>query len=1103
MFARVKALLAPLAAIVALLLLTDLSLNGNRATVRENNVQSMDAYLQVVEKLISGWRQGHLSNVQSLSTLSWVQRWAAAQLAMAPGRALRDTDYQQLRQVYEQQGYQGYALFDAQMRLQDDSNHGMQQRFEIPPQAREVLAQAQADGAAMSRVFPAPLSLPLRSGTLPAGTPMYMVCVAMAVKPKAGVLCLHFDQTQGIDQLLSTFSDPRHGHVYALHNSGQAFGQHATLTRLPGPDLSGGYREPLPAPGQPASGRMLRWSEELQLGLVLETPMEQLYASYYQTRQLTLGLVGVAVLLIMALSAMALRNRRQLSSREAFYHQVLDQLPAQVRIRDVQGKLLVSNSLARQSGYTYRADVPLGESTLSLPECVQNVSKLFREVLRTGQQDQVCMVSGEHTHPDFHAWLLLGFPIFDSRGRLHALGSLAMDQTAQTRDQRALSALTSELEQQVSQRTAELALARDAAEAASQAKAQFLANMSHEIRSPLNAVIGLAHLAERNSRQPRNQDYLRRILQSAQYLQELVNNILDFSKLEASKLQLEQVAFAPARLLESVSDMLWEKAQHKQLELICDLDPGLPQELYGDPLRISQILLNFADNAVKFSQVGCVVVRIRLEEQHGEFWQLCFEVQDSGIGIASERLADIFRPFEQIDSSTPRQFGGTGLGLAICAQLAQLMGGSVQVKSQPGMGSLFTLQLRLQGVAASSEAPLLLSSRRALVVDEQRSSRQRLVQMLAALGVRADEAHSGARACELLSQAQTSALPYDVLLLDASLGDLPPPQLLSWAAAAGVLGSTRAVLLSPHGQANPLTEQQLDEFAAVLDKPVAAQRLRDMLQRLQRPDPSSELLGRHVLLVEDQLINQEVAGELLQALGLRVSLAANGHEALACLTADNSIELVLMDVQMPELDGLQTTQLLRLRYPDLPVIAVTGNSLSGDREQCLAVGMNDYLAKPIDPRMLAHTLRRWLRSADAAGAALPAPAPASTAVSTALATPVLQQLNRSAALERLLGNERLYQSLLTRFVSEYRGCIAQLQQVLAGGDWAAAVELSHRIKSVASTIGAECLAAELDVLEQQLRSGRPVSQNTEQIAVQLQLVLAAIADSPAPTPALV
>lgn len=1062
MSARVKFFALHLLAALALLVAVFFFLKTNRSAVMANNRDQLDDYLSLAENLVDGWRQSQLRSARELAGLPAVRAWAARRLQGPPGAADPLAD-----ELSDSLGERGYALFDAALQLHASAAPAYRPDVPLPPGAREALEQAQRLGAAISPPFPAP----------PAGAPVQLLCARLAPTVEPGpVLCLYFDLNA---DLLQTLSSARRGEVFAVDRRGQL------LTDRPELALGAAAQRPMPSLEQAmaagphyqedyrnrdgvAVAGLLRWHDDLQLGLVAEKRMDELYAPYAQARNMIVSFTGLALFLLLGLGLLSRHSRQHLSRREAFYHQVLDHLPLQVRIRDLQGRQLLQNRLTRERQVVL-PDLPLECAAAggSLPTLSREAWQVLREVLHSGQVCQRQLLQGRVGSAEFKAYRVLGFPIWSRPGHLLALGSVALDETTQVRDSQALQALTEDLESQIEQRTAELAKAKDAAEAGARARTDFLANMSHEIRSPLNAVIGLAHLAQRGNSDPRIESYLQRILKSGQHLQEVVNNILDFSKIDAGKLQIERLAFSPRRLLESVSDMLWDKARSKQLEMVFDLDPRLPDELYGDPLRIAQILLNFADNAIKFTAEGLIGVRVHMEERRGEQWMLSFEVQDSGIGIPAESLAEIFQPFEQLDSSTTRRFGGTGLGLAICAQLARLMGGQLVARSEPGVGSLFALALTLEGVAPSHAAANEGGSRRALLVDADPESQGRLSEMLAALGLQTEVAASARRAGELLRQAHAHPHPYALVLLDWRLPELSPSEFTAWASREQLLLRSQVILLGPHGGQTALPDSVLEDFAAVLDKPVSPQRLRETVLRLEQSEEVRSLQGRHVLLVENEKINQEVARELLETLGVKVSLADNGAEALVCLAQDASIELVLMDVQMPVMDGLKAARVLRPIYPQLPIIAMTANSFSGDRERCLAAGMNDYLAKPIDPQRLGEKLVRWLR--------LPAPPAAPSAVegSAGVGTRGGDGLNREAALERLLGNEALYQRLLQRFGADYAETATQLEQLLQAGEQDKAIELVHRFKSVAATIGAERLASLAHALEQQWREGQP------------------------------
>ncbi|WP_166800651.1 response regulator [Pseudomonas aeruginosa] len=1090
---RLKYLVAPLVAIAVLLASALLILQTNHASVMAHNLSQLQARLAIVERMIQRWQRNQLHNAERLAALPPVRAWAARQLQLGPQQAERSADFQLLQQLYSDLGYKGHVLFNEHLQVVND-NYPVPHKHPYQAAAvRQTLLTAQREGAAVSQAFTAPQAL-LHGYSTPDST-IQIVCAQLSADPSTGTLCLHAELRNGLPELLNSLSSPRNSEIFVVERSGQQLG---TSSLWPNPitlktgDSSQYLEGYLNAHGEHVAG-LLKWSNELQLGLVLEQPIDKLYEANAHSRNLVIGLTAFAILLIAWLSLLAQRHRKRLAQREAFYRQVLDHLPLLVRVRNPDGKCLLENQLARDSHLLTHQDLSLqqDQADTHLPPFSREVWLTLRATLLEGRVCERRLTQGDFRSPDFEAKRLIGFPIWDTRGELVALGSIALYESEQVRSRLALQALTDSLEQQVQQRTTELAQAKEVAEAATQAKANFLANMSHEIRSPLNAVIGLAYLAERCNQDPRVAVYQQRILKSAQHLQEVVNGILDFSKLDAGKLQLEQVMFSPERLMENVTDILWEKAQSKQLEMVCDLDPRLPDVLYGDSLRIAQMLINLAENAIKFTAQGMVAVRIRLEEQRGEYWQLCFEVQDSGSGIPAERLLEIFQPFEQLDNSTSRHFGGTGLGLAICAQLAELMGTRIEARSELGVGSLFSFSLSLKG-GASHQAPLpgARSARRVLLVDSNAHSRSNLSEMLAALGLQADMASSGQLACTLLSQAQVRDQPYALVLVDWNLPDLPPSELLAWAKPRQLLNHSRVILLSAHGSEQPLADLPLEEYDAVLDKPVSPQRLRETVLRLERSEAHPALEGRHVLLVENETINQDVARELLESLGVRVSLTNNGLAALACLARDASIELVLMDIQMPLMDGLEATRHIRPLYPALPVIAMTASNLAGDRERCLAAGMNDYLAKPIDPQRLADKLRRWLCVQAPVTAAL-------LEQNEALPQKTKDRINRQAALERLLGNERLYHSLLQRFVSEYGQTAEQLEQALAAGEHNRAMEIAHRFKSVAATIGAEHLCELTQHFEEQLREQRPYATCLTSLTLELNALLLQLDDESA------
>ena len=810
-----------------------------------------------------------------------------------------------------------------------------------------------------------------------------------------------------------------------------------------------------------------------------------------------------------------LRSRRIIQDQEQQlrdtmerYRALFDRTLFTVFVHDFEGNFVDVNEAGLQLlGYGKEDVGKLNFDNVLSGEDLERAHEGLREVLETGRQHSGSVYKLRRKDGG-HVWVESEACLLYRDGAPHAIQGIARDITERRRAEQELTdyrdhleelveertrelqrkeerirKLNAELEQRVKDRTAELEAANrrlegtmtkvremaQRAEAANQAKGEFLANMSYEIRTPMNGVIGMTGLLLDTELTPEQREYAETTRSSAESLLAIVNDILDFSKIEAGQLDLELLDFDLRTMVEDLTDMMAVRAQDKGIELASLVSPAAPSRVRGDPGRLRQILTNLVGNAIKFTDVGEVFIRVGLDAESEVLATFRFEVIDAGIGIAEDKRDRLFSSFSQVDASITRRYGGTGLGLAISRQLAERMGGTIGVESGEGRGSTFwfTAVLEKQAPSPGQDAaiPEDVRGKRILVVDDHATNRLVLRELLRSWGCRCHEAEDGEQALDELRRAVQEGDPFQIALLDMQMPRMDGRTLGRTIKADPAVKDTHLVMLTSVASRGDAAVLRRIGFAAYLTKPVRSSQLHDCLSTVLglRPagetgDPSRGLVTRftlredhrkrvRILLAEDNVVNQKVAIRTLERLGYSADAVANGREAIGALETI-PYDAVLMDVQMPEMNGFEATRLIRdprsrVRDHNVPIIAVTANAMKGDREKCLEAGMNDYISKPVTPAALSDVLHRVLAAHAASGAA-----------SFLGEKPRWQPVQLSRIQELSDGDIAFERDLIECFLSDAAERLRALEEAAGAADWGEVSQHAHAAKGSGATAGA-------------------------------------------------
>jgi two-component system, sensor histidine kinase and response regulator len=763
------------------------------------------------------------------------------------------------------------------------------------------------------------------------------------------------------------------------------------------------------------------------------------------------------------------KAEESLAASEAKLRNLIDNAPIGLSISTIDGRILkVNKTLIRMYGYDSEEDM---------------ISRPVSEVFYANSEDRIRLLQFIREE---HIGTAIEIETKRKDGK-HFWVSLAAIYQEVTPGEKQIIVFAEDITHKKEMQIG-LQKAKAAAEAATQAKSEFLAHMSHEIRTPMNAIVGLSHLALKSDLDPKQRDYLVKIQSSANSLMRIINDILDFSKIEAGKLEIETQNFKLNHMLENIANMFSLRAQEKGLEIRFETAAEVPQALIGDPLRIGQILINLIGNSFKFTREGEIAVSVALESRELDRAVLQFSVRDTGIGMTEEQSQKLFQPFTQADSSITRRYGGTGLGLFISKRLVEKMGGQISVGSTPGKGSTFTLTLvvGLQPEGLAKNTPDLFPKRRlkALIADDNANAREILENMLHDISCDVTSVNSGA---EVLKALKEDADGFDLVVLDWRMPDLD-----GFETARRIRNNLhlprmpKIFMVTAYGREEAMYEAKQLGLDAFLVKPVNHSILFDAIaeafgcgeildEALQRKATTEalDLSGVHLLVVEDNEINQQVAKELLESFGATVDIAENGKIAAEKIEDGMNYQAILMDLQMPVMDGYEATARIRKKLDKdaLPILAMTAHALQSEIKKCLQADMNGVVTKPIDPGKLKEELFKWTRPKHAAAkAGLRTVVSPQSEIKEENLICSLPGIDMKSALNRLMGNRRLLKKLVEDFVMNYSSVFTDIREALRKGDKTSAQRAVHAFKGIAGNLSATeafASAVRLEMLIQQ------------------------------------